>query len=896
MLIAGSFPPQLKSNRDLSIMAPTTSNSLSRRSLFSRGALALGGAIALPCASLLSETPALAAPEQPGAKLPLRIIVVDSLGDAQQILGRLVKGEDFAAIAGERSIDPTADAGGYLGKLDPETLRPELREALKGLEPGRFTSVVKIPEGYAIVKIDPDHAAGTLGDNPTSLLALTGPGAVRYGPDIDGFGESFAVFTHFQDQGAVGPWDLTPVSAAEVHHRSVASGIRQLNEMLTNNLEVTSPETAMHTRYLLAQLYAFRGEMALAIEQWTNCYRLAQTSDPGKIHYLEEVLGIAHYHKAEMDNGIYTAPGERCLFPMSPELRYPQPADSEKAREYFLKYLQNAPSDLEAKWLLNLSCMSLGQYPAGIPNEHRIPLASFHSPQSVGRFVDVAAESGLSVFSDAGGVILDDFENRGLFDVVLSEMGDQNPTDPLRYFHNNGNGTFSNRTEQAGLKGVLGGLNVIQADYNNDGNLDILVLRGAWLSPQPMSLLRGNGDGTFTDVTRQAGLTHLVATQTAVWADINNDGFLDLFVGNEQGPSFLFLNKGDGTFEDISAPAGVDQIAFTKGVVAGDFDNDGYVDFYVTNLSEGNFLFKNQHDNTFKEVSGAAGVRDPMAKSFATWFFDYDNDGWLDLFVTSYYAGSVDENMRSYLGLPANAVTLKLYKNSRDGRFEDVTRAVGLDKVFMPMGANFGDVDNDGFLDIYLGTGNPSYGSLVPNVLLRNDGGTQFVDITASSGTGELHKGHAVAFADMTNSGHQDILTVIGGATLGDRHAFRYFKNPGNHNNWIRVKLVGVKSNRSAIGARIKVTVENSGRGRRSIYRTVGSGGSFGANPLEQHIGLGPQAHIVEIEVGWPASNARQVFLNLDVDQCIEIKEFAGDYTRLVRPKLAHGAPLSARR
>ncbi len=346
-------------------------------------------------------------------------------------------------------------------------------------------------------------------------------------------------------------------------------------------------------------------------------------------------------------------------------------------------------------------------------------------------------------------------------------------------------------------------------------------------------------------------------------------------------PAHLFRNKGDGTFEDISHSAGVDGSSFSKGVVAADYDNDGYMDFFVSNLNGDNFLYHNNHNRTFSEVAKKAGVQAPWT-SFPTWFFDYDNDGWPDLFVTSYYM-SVDEVMRSALGMPFNAEPMTLYKNMRDGTFKNVTKEVGLDRVYMPMGANFGDIDNDGFLDIYMGMGNPSYASMTPHVLLRNKEGKSFVDVTAASGTGELHKGHGVAFADMDNDGDEDILTVTGGAIPGDSHAFRFFENPGSGNDWINVKLVGVKSNRAAIGARIKVTVENEGKGQRDVYRTVSSGGSFGASPLQQHIGLGKAARIVNLQIWWPSSDTRQNFSDVAKNQFIEIKEFAKDYSKLER-------------
>ncbi len=450
---------------------------------------------------------------------------------------------------------------------------------------------------------------------------------------------------------------------------------------------------------------------------------------------------------------------------------------------------------------------------------------------------------------------------------------------------------FGTRASTNGLGEQLGGLNILQADYNNDGCLDILSLRGAWMVAERKSLLRNNCDGTFTDVTTASGLARpATSTQTAVWTDVNNDGFVDLFIGNENHAAQLFLNKRDGTFEDVAPRAGVDRPGYTKGVAAMDFDNDGWPDLYVSNFGGTNALFYNNRNGTFTDITAQVGVPGPE-KGFATWFFDYDNDGWSDLFAASYFT-SVDEAARTYLKMPNNATTLKLYKNSRDGGFLDVTRQVGLDKVYMPMGANFGDIDNDGFLDIYLGTGNPSYGSLVPSVLLRNRRGLSFVDVTSSSGTGELHKGHGVAFADMDSDGDDDLLFDVGGATPGDAHAFRLFENPGHGNDWIEVKLVGSKTNRAAIGARIQVTVANAGR-RREIHRTVGSGGSFGSSPLRQHIGLGKASGPVDIEIWWPTSNTRQRFAGVSPNQALVITEFATGFTVLPRRYMPLSGPTS---
>jgi hypothetical protein len=195
-------------------------------------------------------------------------------------------------------------------------------------------------------------------------------------------------------------------------------------------------------------------------------------------------------------------------------------------------------------------------------------------------------------------------------------------------------------------------------------------------------------------------------------------------------------------------------------------------------------------------------------------------------------------------------------------------------------------------LDIYLGNGNPSFASVMPNVLLHNQGGKRFVDITGSSGTGALAKGHGVAFGDLNNDGDEDIFVVMGGPQIGDHYPSRLFENPGQHgNDWISLHLVGVKSNRGAVGARIAVTVVNQGAERRTIWRTVGSGGSFGASPLQQHVGLGKSAVIQKIEVWWPASKTKQTFENISANQFIEIKEFETSVAKLSRRSFQLGGP-----
>jgi hypothetical protein len=223
-----------------------------------------------------------------------------------------------------------------------------------------------------------------------------------------------------------------------------------------------------------------------------------------------------------------------------------------------------------------------------------------------------------------------------------------------------------------------------------------------------------------------------------------------------------------------------------------------------------------------------------------------------------------------------------------------VTREAGLDVPMVPMGSNFADLDNDGYLDFYVGTGWPALSALIPNRLFRNLGGQRFADITFPSGTGHLQKGHAVCCGDWDRDGNLDLFEQMGGATPGDRFHNVLYQNPGQGNNWLAVKLVGTKTNRAAIGARIKaVTSARLRAGTQekkplTVYRHITSGSSFGANPLEQTLGLGKADRVATLEVYWPTSRTTQVFHDVAVNQAIEVTERAPTYRKLER----HRVPL----
>ena len=430
---------------------------------------------------------------------------------------------------------------------------------------------------------------------------------------------------------------------------------------------------------------------------------------------------------------------------------------------------------------------------------------------------------------------------------------------------------FQDVSAQAGINNTGNNYGVAIGDYDNDGREDVYVSRNTL----PNLLYRNNGDGTFTDMAEDAGVAHRGTTICSAWGDIDNDGDLDLYLGNRDEPNMLYLNNGDGSFTDISESAGVNTLYRTRAVLFGDIDQDGFVDLYVANMTAYNYMFRNNGDNTFTDITEFSNTQD-FGVAMGSLFFDYDNDGDLDLYLThdanqpnilyrndgggrfanvseqsnANYAGQGmgvdvgDMNNDGFLDLYiTNLYENALLVNNGDGTFSEMAAGAGVDDRGMGWGTLWLDCDNDGLQDIYVS--NDSYFSPYPNLLYHNLGDNTFQAISADTPLASMFGGYGAASADFNDDGRVDIFLANSGSNGGNQ---LFVNLTDNDNNWVKVKLIGTQSNRAAIGARVEVEA-----GGKTMIDEVTAGASYAShNSFVLHFGLGDATIIDRVRIRWP--------------------------------------------
>ncbi len=544
-----------------------------------------------------------------------------------------------------------------------------------------------------------------------------------------------------------------------------------------------------------------------------------------------------------------------------------------------IRSLSSDGSNKRARYWLWLAAQRLGGYPEEVPESMRVEIKAGRQQPGV-RFEDVAAQIGLDKTSGGRGTAVFDLDGDGYLDMVIASAHGG-----CSVYRNRGDGTFSDVTVGSGLDECVNAFALAVGDYNNDGLDDLFVTRLGFYSGDS-ALYRNNGDGTFTDVTRAAGVDCWGPGFSAHWVDYDCDGNLDLFVCHNLGglfdrhmPNRLFHNNGDGTFTEVAAKAGVYSDAPTIGACWGDYNNDGYPDLFISCALGHSRLFRNNGDGTFTEVSEEAGLNQVILGTVAFWC-DFDNDGWLDLVQCSWSPENhVLDTMFDGEG-PEDGQPMRVYRNNRDGTFTLVSQALGLTGCFGTMSGSFGDFNNDGHVDFLLGNGDPHMNRTEPPTVLEYDEASgKYRNITFAAGMPFTGKGHGANMADLGGDGRLSLIMASGGAYPGDLLTTSVFRPKCLPGNYLNVRLEGTKSNRNAIGARLRLDA-----GGRSRHQLVCGGSGFGCLPFEQHLGLGDIDRVDALEIWWP-SGLRQRLENLPCNTTIRIVEGRQDWTEVYGQK-----------
>jgi len=499
------------------------------------------------------------------------------------------------------------------------------------------------------------------------------------------------------------------------------------------------------------------------------------------------------------------------------------------------------------------------------------------SPVSIAEFLlqNKAPESGTDSPSYGRGAAMVDLDGDGLLDLIAA-----NDFMVTHFYRQLPDHSFVNAVEAWGIPEAQAKdhtWGVLAADFDNDGDDDVYFLNLGYPGHKNR-LLRNDIEttGTFTDVTQSSGDAIMIPRNFGgTTLDYNNDGLLDIFLTGPK-PSlhnFLLRNDGNLSFSDVSEQAGFTKPDNYRHVSAGDYNNDGCVDLAVGVFHGSNYLYRNNCDGTFTDVATEAGISRAKDQNFGFVFEDFDNDGWMDLWAPKYYWQGADRGQSG-----------ELYRNNGDSTFSNVTATSGLTGQ-SDMGHSTGDVNGDGYPDIYIGTGHPSYRANDLLLLVEPDGkgGFTTTDVSVISGitSGGETRCHGMAFGDYDQDGRIDIWVNNGGPPTDDgeetgnmvqiQESFLW-NGSENDYNWIAVQLRGTKSNRTAVGARI-VAITGSGR---EIHRMVRVGHGFANTDSHiQHFGLGKETSVKQLVINWPAGSS-QIILNPAINQVIRVKEETG--------------------